>query len=150
MVLGDFNDLLRSSEKKGINVHPNWLLKGFRDTVFDCGLSDLPMEGYPFTWERGRGTSRWVQERLDRVFVNEDWRGKFAVHKVQNLVAPTSDHSAIFLQLSTWRPVPCGYHFRFENSWLREDRCSYIVATCWEQNKLKTFTKKIRCSGQEL
>ena len=28
------------------------------------------MHGYPFTWERGRGTERWVEERLDRAVAN--------------------------------------------------------------------------------
>lgn len=57
-LLGDFNDMLRASEKKGKNPQPNWMLNGFREAVSDSGLSDLPTEGFPFTWERGRGTSR--------------------------------------------------------------------------------------------
>lgn len=44
------------------------MLNGFHDTMFNCGLSDLPNEGFPYTWERGRGTEKWVQEKLDRVF----------------------------------------------------------------------------------
>lgn len=33
----------------------------------------LPMVGYPFTWERGRGTREWVDERLDRVVADLRW-----------------------------------------------------------------------------
>lgn len=44
--------------------------------------------------------------RLDRVFVNEGWRSMFPTNRVQNLVAPSSNHSALFLQVSVWRPVP--------------------------------------------
>lgn len=69
---GDFNNLLRENEKKGRHKHPNWLLNDFRDTMIDCGIFDLPMDGFPYTWERGRGTERWVQERLDRVLINEE------------------------------------------------------------------------------
>lgn len=61
--LGDFNNILRANEKKGRNVQPNWMLNGFKDTMFDCGVSDLPIEGFQFTWERGKNTDRWVEER---------------------------------------------------------------------------------------
>ncbi|KAH9648318.1 reverse transcriptase domain-containing protein [Citrus sinensis] len=49
--IGDFNDLLHNSEKRGGCQHPNWKLKGFRDAVSDPGLVDLSMEGYQYTWE---------------------------------------------------------------------------------------------------
>lgn len=149
-ILGDFNDMLRASEKKGTNPHPKWLFNGFRDTMFDCGISDLPLEGFPFTWERGRGTVRWVQEKLDRVFVNEEWQRLFPTNKVQNLIAPTSDHSAIFLQVSVWRQVPNGYRFRFENSWLKEERCSEIVADCWAKNEGRDIADKIESCATSL
>lgn len=116
----------------------------------DCGISDLGMEGYPFTWERGRGTEQWVQEKLDRAFVNEDWRNKFPSNRVQNLIAPASDHSSIFFQVKVWRPIPNGYRFHFVNSWLREERCGQIVVDCWEKNKLKTVAEKIKSCAQEL
>lgn len=62
-------------------------LNGFRETVAECGITDLPMEGYPYTWQRSRGTERWVEERLDGVFVNEKWRLLFPYNKVHNLIA---------------------------------------------------------------
>lgn len=71
VILGDFNDILRSNEKRGRHGHSSWLINDFRDTLTDCGLTDLEMEGHPYTWERSRGTERWVEERLDRVCVNE-------------------------------------------------------------------------------
>lgn len=111
IILGDFNDLLRDEEKKGRHKHPSWMLNGFRDATLEAGISDLPMEGYPYTWERSRGTVRWVQERLDRVFVNEGWKLLFPTNKVQNLIAPSSDHSAIFLQVGVWRPISRRYRF---------------------------------------
>ncbi|XP_073041827.1 uncharacterized protein [Primulina eburnea] len=50
--MGDFNDLLSSEDKRGGAEHPAWLYRGFREVVDDCSLQDLPLEGYPFTWER--------------------------------------------------------------------------------------------------
>lgn len=103
-MIGDFND---------IHVHPRWLLNGFREALFDCELSDLEMEGHPFTWEKSRGTPRWVEERLDRVCVNDSLSGLFPSNKVVNLVSPSSDHSEIYLQIQGWRPIPRGFQFRF-------------------------------------
>ena len=50
--LGDFNDLLEASEKKGRIDHPNWKLQGFKSAISYSGLIDVGMDGYPFTWER--------------------------------------------------------------------------------------------------
>ena len=69
-IMGDFNDLLYASDKKGINLHPQYLLDGFRNTVEDCHLLELDLSGGRFTWERGRGTEAWVRERLDRAFAS--------------------------------------------------------------------------------
>ncbi|XP_074352417.1 uncharacterized protein LOC141691577 [Apium graveolens] len=100
VVIGDFNDILRATKKKGQHVHPNWLINGFRDALGDSGLIDLPMEGYPFTWERSKGTERWVEERLDRAYATQEWRNMFVAASLTNLIAHTSDHSAIHLQIS--------------------------------------------------
>jgi hypothetical protein len=64
--IGDFNDLLQLEDKKGDNPHLLSLLQGFRNIVEDCNLIDISLMGYPFTWERGRGTPAQVQKRLDR------------------------------------------------------------------------------------
>ena len=61
-VIGDMNDLLEESDKKGNVEHPAWLFRRFRDAVLDYGLIDIPLASYPFTWERdaklGRGKAR--------------------------------------------------------------------------------------------
>lgn len=42
-VIGDFNDLMFSEEKRGGQDHPRSLLVGFTKKVRDCGLLDLVM-----------------------------------------------------------------------------------------------------------
>lgn len=64
-IIGDFNDLMSISEKRGGRRPLNYLLQGFSDTVAECGLLDLGYEGECFTWEKGRGSPMWIQERLD-------------------------------------------------------------------------------------
>lgn len=51
-ILGDFNDLLYSSDKRGVHPHPNALMEGFRKAVEDCDLCELDLTGGSFTWEK--------------------------------------------------------------------------------------------------
>lgn len=50
-VLGDFNDLLYSSDKKGAHPHPKYLLKGFSNAAEKCSLAELDLDGGCYTWE---------------------------------------------------------------------------------------------------
>lgn len=109
-----------------------WLLNGFRDTILQCGISDFPMKGHPYTWERSQDTVRWVKERLDRVFVNEDWKVLILSYKVQKLIAPSSDHSANFLQVSMWRPVSKCYRFRLKTVGFEKN---IVVILLWRAGK---------------
>lgn len=43
----------------------------------DAKLIDIPMEGYPFTWIRGKGTEREVEEHLDRTLATREWLDRF-------------------------------------------------------------------------
>lgn len=69
LVIGDFNDLLCAEEKKGRIPHPEWLIRGFRETVESYSLRDFPFAGHQYTWEKSRGKEGWVEEKLDRVLV---------------------------------------------------------------------------------
>ncbi|KAK1366647.1 Endonuclease/exonuclease/phosphatase family protein [Heracleum sosnowskyi] len=101
-VMGDFNDMLRANEKRGKHLHPSW-------------------PRYGRTSIKSRGTVNWVEERLDRVCVNDAWRGLFPPNKVVN-------------QICVWRPNQGGFRFHFENTWLRDEGCSQIVEDCWKNN----------------
>ncbi|GAU30401.1 hypothetical protein TSUD_364470 [Trifolium subterraneum] len=72
-IIGDFNDLLSRSDKKGIHPHPNGLCMGFRQAVSDCDLTDIPIEGHQFTWIKSRGTPHVIEERLDRAIASTSW-----------------------------------------------------------------------------
>lgn len=76
-VLGDINNLLHTSDKKGRFPPPSWLLNGFQNAIRDCNLIDMPLEGYPFTWCKSLGTPSAVEERLDRALATSEW---FQVH----------------------------------------------------------------------
>jgi len=62
-IFGEFNDIMDASEKRGRTNSSKWLINGFRQAVMDVGLSNVPVEGYPFTWFKSLGTLRAVEER---------------------------------------------------------------------------------------
>ena len=55
--LGDFNELFSQSEKKWGSPHPFSLIWNFKEAVEVCGFKEIGMVGYPFTWEKSRGTA---------------------------------------------------------------------------------------------
>ncbi|XP_074344595.1 uncharacterized protein LOC141683745 [Apium graveolens] len=83
-MIGDYNDLMFDSEKKGGRKQPRALLQGFSDIVANCGLIDFGYEGEYFNWERCRGTDLWIQERPERGLATRAWLNLFpnAVVKV--------------------------------------------------------------------
>lgn len=149
-VIGDFNDLILSDEKKGGKEHPGYLLQGFTEVVADCGLKDLGFGGHKFTWERSRGTSTWVQERLDRGLANQAWCSLFPSAEVKVLEVATSDHLPLYLQLNRQVYVQKEKRFRFENQWLREKDCLRIVQNSWEEAVGFGIVEKIKICGVKL
>lgn len=125
--------------------------------VGECGLADLDLKGYPFTWEKGRGTNRWVEVRLDRGMADEGWLNWFKYTQLYNLEVSNSDHCPILLI-----PVPqvLGVKkrgFKFENAWMLDPMCRQIVQECWEnsmnegiQNKIKACAGKLEVWGKEI
>lgn len=48
-IMGDFNDLLYRSDKKGFHPHPEPLIRGFRDVLDESLLSEVELQGDRFT-----------------------------------------------------------------------------------------------------
>ncbi|XP_060974042.1 uncharacterized protein LOC115695103 [Cannabis sativa] len=61
---GDLNNVTSQDDKKGGHPYPRWLVEVFNDTLVDCGLHDLELYGYPYTWERSRGTADRVEREI--------------------------------------------------------------------------------------
>ena len=125
--MGDFNDILCSKEKKRGAPHPLWRMKGFNAVVTNTRLQDLPLHGYPFTWGRATEIAHNIEERLDRVMVDEEWHSLFPNDCLNNLVVATLDHSPIKLTTITHAPFRRKLRFRFENSWLLEETLNEAV-----------------------
>ncbi|XP_074361401.1 uncharacterized protein LOC141701666 [Apium graveolens] len=81
-IMGDFNDILYSTDKKGLHPHPDYLMRGFRNTLDESELTEVELQGGCFTWENSRGKENWVQEKLDRAFTTLRWWNLFPLCKL--------------------------------------------------------------------
>ncbi|PPD96667.1 hypothetical protein GOBAR_DD06303 [Gossypium barbadense] len=70
VVIGDFNEILSSFEKRGGRLKSAHQMTKFRSTLEDCSLYDVGYSGRWFTWERRRFSSSNLRERLDRGVAN--------------------------------------------------------------------------------
>uniref|UniRef100_A0A803PEK6 Reverse transcriptase domain-containing protein n=1 Tax=Cannabis sativa TaxID=3483 RepID=A0A803PEK6_CANSA len=149
-ILGDLNNVVSQQDKRGGHPYPRALIEGFLQALNDCDLTDMELLGYPFTWERGRGTSNWVEVRLDRALISSDWFRLFPQAKLSNLETSTSDHSPIYLEpaIEPFNLYP--RKFRFENAWLKEPLCVELIKDCWDSMNNEDIVKKIQACADKL
>ena len=50
LVVGDFNEIIKSSEKRGGRLRPYLQMQNFCDALDECGLMDMGFVGSRFTW----------------------------------------------------------------------------------------------------
>lgn len=131
-MFGDFNDLLYSRDKKGKHVHPQSLMDDFRNAVDDSSLIELDLKGGDFMWEKSKGTTNWVRERLDRCFENSLWWSKFPLCTLTVFHAITSDHDPIKIELFNTSIPKNQFRFRFKNTWLKEASFHAEVKNYWQ------------------
>lgn len=131
-IFGDFNDLLYSTNKKGRHPHPNNLLNGFKSAIEDCYLAELELKGGCFTWEKSKGTTEWVRERLDRAFASSLWWQLFPLCTLTIFHAVSSDHEPIKLELFNMAVSKKQFRFKFENTWMKEKNFHDDVVEFWQ------------------
>lgn len=119
--------------------------------MIEAGLVDIQLEGYPFTWWRGRGSSNEVEERLDMAMTTQSWLEMFRNVKLSNLIAPISDHSPFFLlNCETKLYFAPRKNFRFENAWLVESELDSVVRDIQALTINVDFVQKIKSCTEAL
>ncbi|XP_074359411.1 uncharacterized protein LOC141698585 [Apium graveolens] len=131
-LIGDMNNVLSQSDKRGGNPYPQSLLKGFQDVLNVSDQVDMHLSDYQFTWERGFGSNKHIEVRLDRALVSPSFFNMFKEAKLSKLEVSTSNHSPIWLEPEIRFTVQCKKMFHFENAWLMEPMCYNLV----EENEM--------------
>jgi hypothetical protein len=129
-LIGDFNAVLHSEERKGkILLNPNYMhaeVAEFSDFVRSSDLMDLPILGRKFTWFHPNGST---MSRIDRMLVNDDWLLLWNNPTLWVLPRSVSDHCSLIVRYSgfDWGPKP----FRFNNHWLLNNNFHGVVEDYW-------------------
>lgn len=131
-ILGDFNDMLYTSDKKGAHAHPRHLLNGFGNTIEACQLLELELKGGNYTWEKSRGSQNWIRERLGRAFATKAWWSFFPLCNLTIHHTISSDYEAINLDLCSLSHSKQQFRFYFENTWIKEKSFSSDVTKFWK------------------
>lgn len=97
LMLGDFNQILHPSEKKGGSLVSSSRMAAFMEVVTQCAMIDLGFSGLCFTWTNFRPGKANVQERLDKALSNRQWLQLYPATKVVHLPRSRSDHHPLFL-----------------------------------------------------
>lgn len=107
----------------------------------------MPLQGYPFTWGRSRGTENAVEERLDRALVTNSWLNLFPNAHLATLMAAMSDHYPIQLSLTDKQQLNRKHTFKFENGWLEENTIKDTVFNSWNGEQSSDIMDKLgRCT----
>ncbi|TXG60811.1 hypothetical protein EZV62_012174 [Acer yangbiense] len=136
---GDFNEVLSQNENCGGSekVFLNMLL--FRQAVEDCDLIDLGYSGPRYMWNNMRKGRSNIQERLDRVLADNQWRDMFQQIRVDHLGFITSDHRPLLLKCDSSRIVLSGNIEIVTSILVRSKSLSWLLVAAWAVDLLLEF-----------
>nr|CAD1842483.1 unnamed protein product [Ananas comosus var. bracteatus] len=145
--IGDFNVLLSANDKNGPPTNVSDIL-GFRETVNETGLTDLPILN-----RLSNGRRSPTLERLDRAFISQGWLSSFPRSTLRALPRPRSDHSPLLLTAFSF--VQSSHLFRFETFWLRYPSLYMVVSNSWNASVMDIepstrFQRKIKLVSEAL
>lgn len=106
-------------------------------------MVELDLTGGKYTWEKSRGTTEWVRERLDRAFASYSWWHLFPLCKLRVIHTIYSDHDPIQVDLYSTEHSKRNFRFRFENVWLKEKKFHDEVAQYWKALHPTQFIPKL-------
>lgn len=112
LVSGDFNVILRASEKRGGLPPDPDSMHEFQECMMRSNLSELNYEGNEFTWCNNQRGRRRIWQLLDRVFGNGAAFIRFPNLKVRHLHRLTSDHSPLLLFIKKDNPYRSRFIFQ--------------------------------------
>ncbi|MBA0626339.1 hypothetical protein Godav_004020, partial [Gossypium davidsonii] len=138
MVIGDFNEILSSFEKKGGRLRSARQMGEFRSVLEDCSLYDVGYNGRWFTWERGRFLSSNLRERFDREVANLAWLSLYPNFSLDHLNYSFSDHCPLLLNTMgrvLYKINRSSSPFRFEAKWFLDDAFEEVVKRGWKDHQ---------------
>ncbi|XP_025625104.1 uncharacterized protein [Arachis hypogaea] len=134
LAIGDFNEILLSSEVKGGNFVSR-RAKRFRALLYECVLVDLGAHGSLYTWFRHMQGNRFISKRLDRAVATDAWCFHFPETYVENLARMHSDHCPIMVRCQGNDRRVGVKPFRFQVAWSYHPSFSSVVRGAWDKGR---------------
>ncbi|KAL6549238.1 hypothetical protein OROHE_009083 [Orobanche hederae] len=134
LVGGDFNEILRQSEKVGGRCRNLGQIEAFRQVVEECGLTDFFQDDASFTWSNKRSDGKEIRARLDRYLMNMKWLELFSNSNVTTLDFYGSDHQALLLTMEAGDQVRLQKgrkRFHFEQKWFLDKNFIHDFLVQW-------------------
>lgn len=148
VVVGDFNQIICSSEKKRGGEH--FSSTGFMDCINRNGVIDVGFYSQPFTWVNSSSSLNPIRILLDRAICNINYRNSFPEAFVMHLPRIGSDHTPLLLSLiSNKISSPNLKPFRFYSMWLEHEDFGSFANQRW-QNSLDDIPQKLAHSAENL
>ncbi|KAL4350159.1 hypothetical protein AHAS_Ahas10G0114100 [Arachis hypogaea] len=144
LAIGDFNEILLSSEVKGGNFVSR-RTERFGALLDECGLIDLGAHGSLYTWFRHMQGNRFISKRLDRAVASDAWCFRFSESYVENLARMHSDHCPIMVRCQGNDRRVGVKLFCFQVAWSYHPNFSSVVRGAWDKGR----PNPIHCLSQE-
>ena len=126
MCMSDFNYVINEDEvsggRKGCSLATNYL----KELMFEFGAIDLGFSGCKFISAKGRWGNASIKRRLNRGIANMSWRLAYPGASIVHFGTIKSDHAPILLDTNP-RSNFAHRPFRFEVTWLRDDRSHEVI-----------------------
>ncbi|XP_059285600.1 uncharacterized protein LOC132039071 [Lycium ferocissimum] len=131
-IMGNFNVIMESSEKKGGRRHRLSRSLDFINCMVDCGMKDAGYVGNDYTWCNGRRKMKRILKRLDRVMYNDKWFEEFSNVTARHLPRTGADHNTMLLKC-TLSNTPMVKYFKFLNFWSSQPDFMEVVQNSWDE-----------------
>lgn len=125
VIVGDFDDVLNFNERLGSAI-PMEEIAEFRQCLRDCSLYDAICSGPFFIWSNKKEGEDRIFSKIDKLFVNEEWKDMFPHDSVTFLPKGISYHCPCVVRLDN-KVVMKRKHFRFFNMWAMDPKFQDIV-----------------------
>ncbi|XP_074299234.1 uncharacterized protein LOC141630292 [Silene latifolia] len=124
-------------------------MNNFRAAVDECGLRNMPWEGYNFSYDNGQVGECNRQSMLVRAFFTIQWSDLFPYAKLFYLNVEWSDHAPIRLVLNhkVQREVK-SRPFKFEQIWVVSEGCEEAVERGVEKGRGDLVTVLRECTRE--
>ncbi|KAB5569895.1 hypothetical protein DKX38_003688 [Salix brachista] len=145
-ILGDFNAVMRPSDRSGGAMDWQSHHEDFPNCIAQSGLQQVPYTGIRLSWHNGQTGENTILRKLDWVFGNLSLLTAWPNARVQFLPRHYSDHSAMIMALQGSKPREKS-PFKFINQWADHSDFLDIVQWVWGQpilgNPMFRLTSKL-------